>query len=292
MRVRNSCIPCILRQGLNTVKLISDDPEVHRKVLDEIMKRLIGVRLDKTPADHSNVAYKVVSEITGVKDPFYEVKRKYNRIALDMYETLKSIVDRSEDRLYTAIKLAVAGNIIDLGIAHPFDLERDIEDILRSDFAIDDYELFRKSLAEASLKQPSGKVLYIGDNAGEIVFDKVLLEELRIYDVTFVVKSGPIINDALMEDALEAGIDRVAKVIETGADMIGIPFEGFSEEFVEHFERADLIIAKGQGNFETLSEVDGEIFFLLKVKCEDVADELGVEFGDIVFVRNREVWKR
>jgi len=291
MRARNNCIPCILKQGLNTVRLISDDPELHRKVLDEIMKRLIGVKLDRTPADHSNVAYRVVSELTGVKDPFYELKRKYNRIALGMYDTLKSIVERSEDRLHTAIKLAVAGNIIDLGIAHPFDLEKDIEEILRADFAIDDYGPFRESLAEAE-KRPPGRILYIGDNAGEIVFDRVLVEELRGYDITFVVKSGPVINDALMEDALEVGIDGVANVIETGSDGIGIPLGEVSEEFMRHFKEADLIIAKGQGNFETLSEVSGNIFFLLKVKCEDVADELGVRFGDIVFARNRGIWGR
>lgn len=282
MRAVLDCIPCILRQGLNTARLATDDPEVQREILDRIMRELICTPLVGTPGDHSNVAYRVVREVTGVEDPYYELKRKYNRIALELYPRLKEIVASSEDPLHTAVKLAAAGNVIDLGIGVKFDVEREVEDVLRAPFSVDHFPGFKEELERAR------KLIYIGDNAGEIVFDKVLIEEIRKggCDVTFVVRGGPCINDALREDAEEVGMEEVARVVDTGSDGIGIPWKDVSEEFREEFLEADLRIAKGQGNFETLSERQEPVYFVLKAKCEAVARELGVRYGDLVFKRH------
>ena len=283
MRAVLDCIPCIIRQGLNTARLATDDPKVQREILDRIMQELIGTPLTGTPGDHSNVAYRVVREVTGVDDPYYELKRKYNRIALELYPRLKELVVSSEDPLHTAVKLAAAGNVIDLGIGVQFDVEREVEEVLRTPFSVDHFPGFVEELERAE------RLIYIGDNAGEIVFDKVLIEEIRKEadcEVTFVVRGGPCINDALREDAEEVGMEEVARVIDTGSDGIGIPWADVSEEFKEEFLKADVRIAKGQGNFETLSERSDPIYFILKAKCEAVARELGVGYGEIVFKRH------
>jgi len=181
------------------------------------------------------------------------------------------------------VRLAATGNVIDLGIGVAFDIEREVEKALETPFAVDDFAKFEEDLKRAR------KLLYIGDNAGEIVFDKVLIEEIHKvgdYQVIFVVRGGPCINDALREDAEEVGMDEVAKVIDTGSDGIGIPWKEVSEEFREAFLEADLRISKGQGNFETLNGRPEPIYFVLKAKCEAVARELGVRYGDVVFKRH------
>lgn len=202
---------------------------------------------------------------------------------MNMTRQLKHKIDYSIEPLHYAIKAAILGNIIDLGIGMEFDLDRDAEKIFSEPLAIDHYREFREILASGRMN-----ILYLGDNAGEIVFDMLLIDELRHdHDVTYTVKSGPIINDATIQDALYVGMTDMVKVIETGSNGIGVKWNGVSEEFRTAFEKADIILSKGQGNFETINDCPGDIFFLLRAKCEFVAEELGVKLGDIVFKRNR-----
>ena len=172
--------------------------------------------------------------------------------------------------------MAVTGNIIDLGILESFDIEQALEQVMDEGFAVDHYEEFMGELGKAD------NVLYLLDNAGEIVFDTLLMRQLGDKKLTAVVNGGPIINDAMTEDAEAVGIDKLAKVISSGTDTIGkIPEEG-SEEYRSAFEEADLVIAKGHGNYETLDEKDKNIFFMLKAKCGVVAESLGVKLGQVV----------
>jgi uncharacterized protein with ATP-grasp and redox domains len=177
------------------------------------------------------------------------------------------------------LHIAAAGNVIDLGAGHKFDIEDDVRELMEQPFAISSIEKFREELT------PGCKVLYLGDNAGEIVFDCLLVKLLLQYgaDVTFTVKSGPIINDAIMKDAVFVGMADLVPVIETGGADIGVNWENVSDEFMRAFENADIIISKGHGNFETCNDRPGNIYFLLKAKCELVAQILGVTLGDIVF---------
>ncbi|MFH1940803.1 MAG: ARMT1-like domain-containing protein [bacterium] len=273
------CLSCLFKQALNTVRLATSNRALHRKVLDRTADWIKKADLTDSPASVSTAVYRIVSEVTGVQDPYKEIKRQTNLEALRMLPGLKKTVEKAEDSLDAALHLAVAGNIIDLGIGHAYDMQKDVLEILNTSFAINDTPSFKKEL------KPGRKLLYIGDNAGEIVFDRILIEELlqRSLEILFVVKSDPIINDALMEDARIAGIADLVPVIQSGTDDIGVNLDRSSREFKEAFEGTDLILAKGHGNFESCDEMHGNFYFLLKTKCDVVASALKVNTGDIVF---------
>ncbi len=281
MKTKIDCFPCVFKQALATLKLATDDREVQIQALKEIADFYSHKELDGTPAGFSQHAYRIIAEVTGAADPFSAEKKKFNKLALQMTEESYKTIVSSGDKLATGAHLAVAGNIIDLGIGEGLDIHGTLKSALETPFVINDLEKLRKSLAEAK------SLLYIGDNAGEIVFDRLFVEIINELfpeiNVKFSVKSTPIINDATWEDADAVGFDKVCEIIETGTNDIGAPLEKVSAEFLEDFNSADVIIAKGHGNFETLNEVVKEnLFFILKAKCEVVAEKLRVKVGDSV----------
>jgi len=290
MKTYLECIPCIIRQCLNTLNLIHCSESVSIKAMRELLNNLSNIDYDLPPAYNSDIAYSISGGLAGVKDPYYKLKKECNKLALKIYPRLKEIVKLAPDGLYAGAKVAVEGNIIDLGISKnrdkSMDVEKIIDDIKNMPLGVDDFDKFRESLGEAE------NILYIGDNAGELVFDKIFIEELVRLDknIVFSVKSGPIINDATMEDAEEVGLCSLVKVIGTGNDKIGVNFEYMSNEFLEEFRKADLIISKGQANFETLDSIDANIFFILKAKCNIVARKLGVNYLDVVIIKRKPEW--
>ncbi len=203
-----------------------------------------------------------------------------NALALEWESYLRRLVYSSRERLRTAMGLSVVGNIIDLGIKEQIDIKKSIEQILSQGFNIDDSDIIIQKVKNDS----NLNILIIGDNAGEILFDKILVEELLKYtpNVVYVVRSGPVINDALLEDAEAVGMTGICKVIETGNDWAGVIEEKCSEEMKGHLRKADIIIAKGQANYETLTETSYPVFYTLKAKCPPVANHLGVKVGDLV----------
>jgi len=282
------CIPCIVRQTLNTLKDSGCDDKISGKVIREVLKKLQEINYNKSPAYNSDMAYHTFSQITGIDDPYYDVKIKYNKGAMKLYPKLVEIVRNSTDRLYAAAKIAIAGNIIDFGVhlsgGRSLNLEDVIGEIKKIPITHDDFHIFAEDLKKA------GKIFYIADNAGEIVFDRIFINQIIKTGkrVILAVKSGPIINDATIMDAIQVKLDSLVKIIETGNNCIGINFELASEEFLREFESAEIIISKGQGNYETLDETKGKkIFFLLKAKCEKIARELGVNYLDIVFKKSK-----
>ncbi len=277
MKTYLDCIPCFVRQALEASKMATGNKIKQEKALKAVLSELENTSLkNKIPPQIARKVHRIVREVTKNNDPYKKVKDRYNRKALKMYPSLKRTVAKSKDRLLTATKLAIAGNIIDFGPGSKFDLEKTIEDVLAQDFAIDHFNQFRKAL------NISKKILYLGDNAGEIVFDRILLEELKGKEITFVVKGGPIINDATVEDARFVGIDKIAKIeVVSNGDPDTGPARR-SKEFINKLKDADLVISKGQGNYEALSEVDADIFFLLKVKCPLIARDIGAKVGDTV----------
>ena len=276
MKAAPDCIECMFRQALNTARKVTDDPGKHEAVLSRL--REIPFNLSQTPAAFSQPAYTVIKEVLGAADPYSEEKKETNRAAAEILPSVLEMVSASSDCLDAALHAAVAGNIIDLGIGNAFDIGKDIHRIMQQAFAINDIDELRSDLARAKT------VLYLGDNAGEIVLDSVLVSCLADLGkkVTFSVKSGPVINDATLEDAEFAGVDKMARVIETGSNDIGINWNNASEEFVAAFESSDIIISKGHGNFETCVGRPENLYFLLKAKCRIVAKELGVDLGSIV----------
>lgn len=280
MRSELECLTCLIRQGINTARFACDNPEQHRRIVNRIAKELIPeADLSLSPADISNDVYRIVREETGIKDPYATLKKETNAEAMQLLPDLQKLVKQSEDPVNAAVHLAVSGNMIDLGIGHTFDIKKDIYRMLKIPFAIDDIRDFKNDL------KPGKKLLYLGDNSGEIVFDRILVEVLlgTGVDMTFVVKSTPIINDATMEDARYAGLTDLVPVIETGSGDIGVHFGRASQDFLNAFDSADLIVAKGHGNFETCDGKPQNLYFLVKAKCDIVAAALGVKLGDIVF---------
>jgi len=275
MKVYLDCYPCFFDQILKTSRKITTDERKIREILAEFGTFLPRISAEATPPEIGREVYRIISEKTGIMDPYKEIKKICTRQALTLYPKLKKIIVSSEDRLLTAIRVAIAGNIIDFGANADFDLDKDLEGLLRQELAIDHSLEFRKTLTNAK------EVLYLADNAGETVFDRLLIEELG-RPVVYAVREKPIINDAVYQDAMDAGMDKVAKIISSGTDAPGTILDLCSEEFIKIFQSADLIISKGQGNYEGLSEEARPVFFLLKAKCSVIAHDVGVQQGSIV----------
>jgi uncharacterized protein with ATP-grasp and redox domains len=266
-----------VRQALEASKMATKDRVKQEKVLKAVLSELGKTSIkNKIPPQIARKVHRIVKKVTKNNDPYKKMKDRYNRKALKMFPSLKRKVARSKDRLLTATKLAIAGNIIDFGPSYKFNLEKTIEEVLVQDFAIDHFDRFRKVL------QKSERVVYLGDNTGEIVFDRILLEELKDKEITFVVKGGPIINDATVEDAKFAGINKIAKIKTVSNGEPGTGPDRNSKRFINFLKGADIVISKGQGNYEALSEVDANIFFLLKAKCPAIAKDIGVKIGGII----------
>lgn len=275
MRAVVDCVPCSLYQAVRTARQSGAREEQIEQILRLAMERIQSLKWQIAPSEISTAAVKAVTEVLGDQDPYKERKRHYNQLALSMEPKLQTLVDQSADPLLTALLLAVAGNIIDLGILESFSVEETVQSVLERGFTHNDYDHFRRKLSG------SKTILYIGDNAGEIVFDKFVLKCLRDKEVTFVVKSGPVINDACLEDANMVGIPELAEVITTGSDHLGAPPHECSPEFRQALATADLVIAKGQANFESVPPQEN-LYYLLTAKCPPVARALGVEERDVV----------
>jgi damage-control phosphatase, subfamily I len=279
MKTYLECIPCFLRQALEAAKMAGADKKIQKAVMDKVSLALPSFSLDVTPPEIARTVYGIVNKLTGGLDAYAKVKQQSNMMVMDLYPRIVKEIRNSDDPLLTAVRLAVAGNVIDYGVPHSFDIETEIEECLKKDFAVFDFEEFKNGLENAK------NILYILDNAGEIVFDKLLVNEIG-KDLTCVVRGEPIINDVTMDDAVQIGLDKVCKVISSGSDVPGTIPELANAEFRKQYEEADIIISKGQGNFETLADEDKPIFFIFKAKCPIVAAHVGCEVGDIILKRN------
>ena len=272
------CYPCFFTQAIRTSRMITSDDKKIWQILNEVSLSLPDIPFGATPPEIGREVYRIISKRTGIKDPYRKIKEKCTRQALSLYPELKKLINSSEDRLMTAIRISIAGNIIDFGANFDFDLKKDVGTTLSQDFSINHYREFCEALDKAR------KILYLADNAGETVFDRFLIEEIN-KPVIYVVRARPIINDATREDALLAGIDKVAEIVSSGCDAPGNILKFCSDEFLKVYRSADLIISKGQGNYEGLSDEDRPIFFLLKTKCHVIARDIGIDEGSIVLMK-------
>lgn len=290
MKAVPECIPCSLKQLTSAKKHIPGfTAAMEEQALREAMRGLAGRDnwFSVSPAAITETCLHAMAHAMGTDDPFREPKRHFNEVAAELIDEARAIIRSSHDRLATALLTAAAGNIIDLGVVAHVDVSGTLRRTLDSGFAIDHVERFRRRLNAPLRAGGRCSLLYIGDNAGEIMFDALTVELLaEAADVTFVVRGGPILNDALEEDAALAGIPRHARLMTTGCNRLGI-LEGCSDEFWQAFHGADLVIAKGHANYETIEQVRPGVFFLLTAKCEPVANRLGVKVGDTVFMEGQ-----
>ncbi len=280
MRAYPECIPCLINQGLNAVKKLNLPKEKEIEIAKRSLKFLSQFEnFDKSPAYYAYFIQKIVKEITGNDDPFKELKKLANKKALEIFPYIEEEYEKSEDKLKYALKISAVGNFVDFAIRGIFDPIEEVKKLLGKEFRIFDYEIFKEKL------NGSRTVLIIGDNAGEIVFDKILVRALKELgkEVIYGVKGKPILNDATMEDAKEVSLTKECKVIDNGSDKVGTFLEDCKKEFVEVFYNSDIVISKGQANFETLDGVDRDVFFLLVAKCNPIATEVNGGVKELIF---------
>ena len=286
MKVHEDCFPCFIRQSVIALRLagastggeLEGNPRAMRAI-SAALEYASAADITTTPAHGTTFMHRAIREALGV-DPYREIKDEYNQKALALYPSLRARIEESPDPLHTAVRLAIAGNIIDFGIYDTIDIEGTVERALTRPLEVDEYAALVGALKRRD------DILYLLDNTGEAVFDRMLIETLTAMGkrVTAVAKGGPIINDCTLSDALAAGLGEVCEVIDNGTDCVGTILELSPPGFVERFRRpGTLIISKGQGNFETLlGDEEAEIIFLFQSKCEVVSRVLGLEKGSML----------
>ena len=286
MQAYLDCVVCLVRQCLDASRMLTDKIEIQEKILRQVLLEISSMSFEQSPPYMALKVHRLIREIAGDGDPYKEAKELFNRVALELYPELKEKIKGSPDPLETAVRLAIAGNIIDFAVSGNLDrneVEKTIINSLQQPLAINKLPQLREAAREAT------SILYLGDNAGEVVFDRLLIEELQpAAKITFAVKGHPVINDATMEDAVATGLTQVVKVVSNGSDAPGTILELCSPEFQRWFKNTDLIIAKGQANYETLSEAAEKVYFLLMAKCPVIARDIGCKVGDMVVLhKNR-----
>lgn len=286
MKIKNECITCLARQSVDVAELMTDNKKLQEDIIKKGLEELSTLSFLETSPEIARRLHTYVRELMENPDPYKALKNEYNVIAGDLVESLalEEKVKMSEAPFDTACRLSLAGNIIDFGLGIDLDKEdvqRSINESLTAQIMGSSSSVLKERVNRAK------EIMVIADNSGEIVFDKLLIKELPMEKVTYVVKGGPIVNDATMEDAIDVAMTELVRVIDTGYDVQGTIVEKSSKSFRKSFDSADLIIAKGQANYETLSELeDSRIVFLLRAKCKVIADDLSCAQGAFVIKVN------
>lgn len=281
MRTSLDCLPCFVGQALDVTRLVGAGEGLRERILRDVLQAASGMDYTRPPPVMGKYIHRLVRELADEPDPYADLKQRFNDMALRVRPQLEERVRQAVNPFEAAVRLAITGNLIDFGTASRVDEEEVLQAV---DRALDtplqgDAAFLEQAVARAE------SILYLFDNAGEIVFDRLLLDLLPLERVVGAVKSGPIINDATMEDARFCGITEMIPVMETGSNAPGAVLEDCSREFLDSLRGADLVLAKGQGNYEALSHLDRDIFFLLKAKCFVVAEDLGCPVGTMMLTR-------
>ena len=282
LKISRECIPCLARQAVEIAEEAIDNLKVQEEIIIRSLKELSEMDFNETAPEIAFRMHQYAKEISGNNDPYFKLKEEYNQVANKIYEKIieERWLDKADDSFDMACRLAIAGNIIDFSVGLKLehsDIMKSVEDSIKHDI----YGVGSAALKEAV--ERAENIMYIADNSGEIIFDKFLLERLPLDKVTYVVKGGPIVNDATMHDAISTGVVDLVRVIDNGHSAQGTILKDCSTMFKNEFDKADLIISKGQANFETLSGIEGKnIFYLLRAKCRSVADIIGCNRMDYV----------
>lgn len=284
MQLKPDCFACLYNQSLRVTKALECDEACADRVMQRSAEVLAHITPRQTPPEAAAILYPAISKLVGKEDLYAAKKRESIERAKEFIDFVRGKIAASSDPVDAALRAAVAGNVIDFATEVLFDIEEEIAKIFEAPFAIDHKERFKERLAKAK------SLLIIGDNVGEHVFDKVMIETLRSrydIDVTYFVRGKPIINDVTLADAQAIGLDEVCEVVDSGVDTPGFILERANDEAKEIFTNADLILAKGMGNFECMESMcDSRIYFLFKVKCSVVASRVGKQIGDLIMAES------
>lgn len=284
MKIKEQCLPCLVNQAVKTANLlqIKNREELYHKIFAQMSQ----LDFTKTNPEIAGENYRLLRQHTGCKDPYKDTKHYYNQYFMNHMNRFEKKIYSTED----AVKYAIAANIIDFNPVHENvdeDIRKFFSNMEQRLFAINDVQLLLKDIRKA------GKLLYLGDNCGEICFDKLLIEHIRKMnpncEIYFAVRGEAVVNDNTKEDAYFVGMDQCAKIISNGDDSLGTILTRTSDEFRQIYEKADVVIAKGQANYESLSEENKNIYFLLVVKCKVIADMIGSSEKSFVCMRQKNV---
>jgi uncharacterized protein with ATP-grasp and redox domains len=281
MNIANECVGCIINQSVKVANAIEADDILSKELTSTVEMMSKDFSFSDTPPEIASYVYEKMAEIANKHDLYDEVKEHSTQKALTFIPLLQERLKNSKDKLLTATKIAVAGNVIDLAAEVEFDLEDELEKIFHTDFAYNDFEVFKNKLSTAK------DVVVLGDNVGEHIFDRIFIQTLQeLYPdlkITYMVRGNPIINDVTIKEAKEAGFDKICNLVDSGVNTPGFAYNRATAEAKKLFDEAELVISKGMGNYECLSPAKRDaICFLLKVKCSVVAASLSKELGDIV----------
>lgn len=278
MKINYVCVPCLLNRVIFESKLVVKDEERMHYIMKKILEKFSEIYdARKCSAEIATEIHALAYELIGSKDPYKNLKEESNRIALSILSRARKIIEESENKLEKAILCSIVANSIDFGIegsaSSPEELFSKFEEYLNEGFYINDFDKMEKYL--------KGDVLYFTDNCGEVVFDKVVCELLKEYDVriSLVCKKYPILTDATYEDVIKIGFqDVVDEILTTGKFSVGIDFYGISEKLKRKLKEASLIISKGMANYEAFSETKYRpIAYLMRIKCDPIAKSIGAK---------------
>jgi len=283
MKTCYECLPCFVDQTLEAVRQFSDDGNKNDKVLRKVLHEMSKMDFNESPPRMGQLIHRIIRHYLGDNDPYLQIKKNCNRFALKLYPEFKKRIVQSCNPFETAVRLTIGGNIIDYGVISSLDdfsVYDTIESSLKEQLFSNDIKEFESAVNRAT------DILYLGDNTGEIVFDRLLIEQILPRKVTFAVRGSPVINDVTITDARETGMTDIVEVIDNGSDAPGTILEDCSEAFRKRFENADLIIAKGQGNYESLSDIEKNIFFVLMAKCPVIVRNIGCDVGELILKKS------
>jgi hypothetical protein len=281
MTIDEACVGCIINQSVKVADAIHASESLKDKITSTVKSMSVDFSYDDNPPEIASYVYEKMAEIANKIDLYDEVKELSTKKALSFMPLVREELRKSNNKLLTATKTAVAGNVIDLAAAIEFDLEEELSKVFHTKFAYNDFDKLREKLSKAK------SVLVIGDNVGEHIFDYLFIETLKeLYpdaSYSYMVRGNPIINDVTMKEAKEAGFDNLCSLVDSGVNTPGFTYNRANAKSKELFDSVDLVISKGMGNYECMSPSHRkDICFLLKVKCEVVANSLNKEVGDIV----------
>jgi damage-control phosphatase, subfamily I len=271
MNTELDCLPCFTRQALDALNLVTSDDELRWRVMREALRAAAQFSSSQQPPEMAQIIHSIIREATGNNDPYHHLKKSSTDTALRMESVVRPVIENAINPFHMAVRFAIAGNIMDYALTSKWkaiDVDDFIEETRLQPLCEPHLRRFEQAVNRAK------SILYLADNAGETVFDRLLLEQFPPGITTVAVKSGPIINDATREDAIEAGLGNVAELIENGSNAPGTILDQCSDAFLEAYHTADLVIAKGQANWETLHRDARELWFLTRVKCPIVADRI------------------
>jgi len=286
MHAASECIPCLVRQAAEAIELSEGPPERNAGILKLVLERLAAADWRGCAPTLAQEIHRIIRQETGNADPYQTIRERMNRAALAGMATRRGLIAKSSNPREAIVRLAAAGNLLDSAARSnvlPEDIPQ-LSSLWTRPLIGDPLEVFR-------LADRASRILYLADNAGEIVFDRLLIEALPSDRLTLAVRGAPILNDAVLADAAIAGITQLSQVIGNGSDAPGTLLADCSPEFREKFHRADLIIAKGQGNYESLDRMEGPIVFLFTVKCPPIARQAGHPVGSLIVKKTERWWR-